>query len=479
MRNSLLILLSLFLFTSVTFSQLTHDTGPLKAATLSRAYIGHDEVAAGSGVVFNNSADAMFTAGIMYGTAATGVRGSVGSFTTSLQVVIINDMVNTTPLSGFTTNPFFNQITSQVAKDQNAPAPINLDVTMKSMSNTGDNFVIYVFDFNNNTGAAVNQFYAGIFSDWDVGAAAYASNRGGYDEPRKLIYQYGTTSADQKYYGLVSLTAYAGSNVTAEFPGTEATMRDILFTWMTTSNVTTINTNADYRSYIGSGPFNIAAGGTASAAFAVVVGTDLANLQANADAAQLKYNNHVLPVELTSFAASADNGTVTLNWATATEINNRGFEVEKSIDNADFRVIGFVNGFGTTTETRNYSFSESGLTEGKYYYRLRQLDFNGDYEYSPVAEVTVVTVFDFALDQNYPNPFNPSTKIFYSVAEAGHVKLSVYNLLGQEVASLVNSFMESGKYEINFNAADLPSGAYIYKIETAQFSQARKMLLTK
>jgi hypothetical protein len=477
-KNILFLLLPVLIFSTVSFSQLHHDTGTLKVTTLSRGYIGHDENEAGNGVVFNNSLDAMFTAGIMYGTAATGVRGSVGSFTSD-NLTIINNMVNTVPLSGFTSNNFFNQITSQVVKDQNSTAPINIEVTISSMSNTGDNFVIYVFDFKNTTSAALNQFYAGLFADWDIGLNAYGSNRGGYDEARKLIYQYGMTSADLKYYGLVALTSYSGSRVTAEFPGTAITMKDVLFTWITTSLVTTITVGADYRSYIGSGPFNLPVGGTVSAAFALVAGNDLANLQANADLAQLKYNNHVVPVELTSFTASADNGIVTLNWATATEINNRGFEVERSNNTEDFRVIGFVNGSGTTTESRNYSFSDAGLNAGKYFYRLRQLDFNGDYEYSPVVEVTVNSPIVYALDQNYPNPFNPSTKILYSIAEAGQVKISVYNLLGQEVSSLVNGFMEAGNHQVSFNASDLPSGTYIYKIETSQFTQARKMLLTK
>jgi hypothetical protein len=130
----------------------------------------------------------------------------------------------------------------------------------------------------------------------------------------------------------------------------------------------------------------------------------------------------VVPVELTSFTAVALNGTVTLEWTTATEVNNKGFDVERSSDNQNFSVIGFVNGFGTTTEGKSYSFSDAGLAEGKYFYRLRQIDYNGDFEYSPVIEADVTAPSVFLLSQNYPNPFNPSTKISYSIAEAGHVK---------------------------------------------------------
>lgn len=187
----------------------------------------------------------------------------------------------------------------------------------------------------------------------------------------------------------------------------------------------------------------------------------------------------IVPVELTSFTASAGNDNVTLNWTTATEINNKGFEVERSSNNADFSVIGFVNGKGTTTETSDYSFTDNNLTQGTYYYRLRQIDFDGQFEYSNVVEAVIEAPSVFALNQNYPNPFNPSTKINYSVAAPGNVKLAIYNLLGQEVATLINGFMEAGQYEITFDAKDLPSGSYIYKIETGQFVQARKMLLTK
>lgn len=187
----------------------------------------------------------------------------------------------------------------------------------------------------------------------------------------------------------------------------------------------------------------------------------------------------VVPVELTSFTAASVDGKVVLNWTTATEVNNRGFEIERSNNNVDFNVIGFVNGNGTTTETMNYAFTDNGVAQGSYYYRLRQIDFNGQSEYSDVVEVNVTAPAVFALDQNYPNPFNPSTRIHYSVAVPGNVKLAVYNLLGQEVATLVNGFMEAGQYDITFDAQDMPSGTYIYKIETSQFSQARKMLLTK
>lgn len=189
----------------------------------------------------------------------------------------------------------------------------------------------------------------------------------------------------------------------------------------------------------------------------------------------------VIPVELTSFTASVSANNVNLNWATATETNNLGFEVERAVsaENLSWEVVGFVNGAGTTVEQRSYSFSDHNLAPAHYVYRLKQIDFDGTFEYSDVvfAEVTPPAVY--SLEQNYPNPFNPSTTINYSIADDGLVQLSVYNLLGQEVISLVNEYKEAGSYTINMDASSLTSGAYFYKLTTPMYTQTKKMLLTK
>jgi len=186
-----------------------------------------------------------------------------------------------------------------------------------------------------------------------------------------------------------------------------------------------------------------------------------------------------VPVELTSFTASVSGNNVLLQWATATELNNSGFEVQRRTAETEYQVIGFVAGSGTTTEQRSYLFNDAKVANGKYIYRLKQIDFNGVFDYSYEIEVEVDAPAAYALEQNYPNPFNPSTNINYSIAEAGLVKIAVYNLLGQEVALVVNEFKEAGQHNISFNASGLPSGAYFYSIETPQFKQTRKMLLTK
>jgi len=190
----------------------------------------------------------------------------------------------------------------------------------------------------------------------------------------------------------------------------------------------------------------------------------------------------VTPVELTSFAANVNGTNVNLNWSTATETNNSGFQVERSNGSA-FEVVGFVAGNGTTTQIQNYSFTDQNLAAGKYSYRLKQIDFNGTFEYSNTIEADV-TVKEFSLSQNYPNPFNPSTKISFSLASDSKVSLKVFDVLGQEVATLFNGQMTAGVKDVVFDASKMNSGVYFYRIDASgvdgqKFSSTKKMILTK
>lgn len=187
----------------------------------------------------------------------------------------------------------------------------------------------------------------------------------------------------------------------------------------------------------------------------------------------------IVPVELTSFTANVKDGAVVLNWQTATETNNSGFEIERKSSNQNWIRVGFVEGNGTTTEKQYYSFTDKNINSGNYSYRLKQLDFNGAYEYSKTVEVEVVEPNKYELVQNYPNPFNPSTTIEFTIPQASKVSLKVYNLLGQEVRTLVNGIKDAGTHKINFDAKELNSGMYIYKIEAGSFTQVRKMTLLK
>ena len=188
--------------------------------------------------------------------------------------------------------------------------------------------------------------------------------------------------------------------------------------------------------------------------------------------------NGIVPVELSSFSANVNGSNVNLAWSTATETNNSGFEIQRK-SGEDFVSIGFVRGSGTTTELQNYSFTDTKLSVGNYSYRLKQVDFDGSFEYSNVVNVDLTAPTVFSLEQNYPNPFNPSTVINYNIPQNSFVTLKVYDVIGNEVATLVNQTQSAGKYEVRFDASNLSNGVYMYSIKTDNFTSTKKMILMK
>ena len=191
------------------------------------------------------------------------------------------------------------------------------------------------------------------------------------------------------------------------------------------------------------------------------------------------YVDVALPVELTTFSASKIGSKVKLTWNTATEINSFGFEVERSVINDNWTKIGFVNGNGNSSSPKSYTFEDKNLTSGKYSYRLKQIDNNGSFEYSKTIKIDLGLPDKFELSQNYPNPFNPTTTISFSLPESGNVKLTLYNLIGQEIGTTVNEYKESGIHTINFDGSELNSGIYIYKLQAGSFVETKKMILMK
>ncbi len=186
-----------------------------------------------------------------------------------------------------------------------------------------------------------------------------------------------------------------------------------------------------------------------------------------------------LPVELTSFSAEVWGNLVNLKWETATEINNFGFEIERSKDGCKWEKISFIEGLGNSNSPKQYSYKDERPITGKSKYRLKQIDFDGKHEYSDEIEVEVEILSKYELSQNFPNPFNPSTTIKFSLAESGMVEMEVYNTLGERVTRLINQEMDKGNHTIEFNAGNLPSGIYFYKLVSGNFSQVKRMVLIK
>jgi hypothetical protein len=191
-----------------------------------------------------------------------------------------------------------------------------------------------------------------------------------------------------------------------------------------------------------------------------------------------------IPVELTSFSASTDGKFVTLNWGTASEINNKGWEIERRIKNnendfTNWTIAGFVDGYGNSLNSRSYSFNDKNITTGIFQYRLKQIDYDGKYSFSNIVEVEVNLPDEFALFQNYPNPFNPETIIRFEVPVTAFVNLTIYNAVGELISVLVNKQMERGVYLWKFDAGNLPSGIYFYRLSSGDQIFTKKMILIK
>jgi hypothetical protein len=227
-----------------------------------------------------------------------------------------------------------------------------------------------------------------------------------------------------------------------------------------------------------------------------MVSWDEINSEMNTPTFQLLTNNYqgsfdgVLPVELSSFVAKYLNDKIELNWVTKTEINNYGFNIERRVNESEWNSIGFVEGHGTSTSPNEYSFTDKDVyTKGnKFQYRLKQIDNDGSFEYSDIVEVEVVPT-QFELSQNYPNPFNPNTTIRFSLPKETQLKINIYNMLGELVNTIADGTYEAGYHKVTFsteggsasggNSSPLPSGAYIYRIESPDYVQVKKMILIK
>ena len=214
------------------------------------------------------------------------------------------------------------------------------------------------------------------------------------------------------------------------------------------------------------------------------IGSDSLVSVGNEDIFLTQIGNNVVPVELISFTANFQQGKISLNWSTSTEKNNYGFEIQRSNDNLAFVKIGFITGNGTVTEKKDYSLVDGNINAKKYYYRLKQIDLDGTFTYSNVIEVGTQFPEKFELLQNYPNPFNPATNISFTLPADSRVTLSVFNILGELVETLINKELTAGRHNVVFDASKYVSGVFIYKLNSFQnngsnYSSVKKMIVTK
>ncbi|MEZ4700234.1 MAG: PA14 domain-containing protein [Rhodothermales bacterium] len=192
-------------------------------------------------------------------------------------------------------------------------------------------------------------------------------------------------------------------------------------------------------------------------------------------------DNAVLPVTLTRFEAMPDSGAVRLTWATASETNNAGFAIERSLDGSTFAQIGYLEGHGTTAERQTYAYEDrqTPASASVLWYRLKQIDFDGAFTYSQVISVDRLAPQRYALHRNYPNPFNPTTRIAYDLPVQDHVRLAIYDMLGREVRVLVDQTQPAGRYDVTFDAGDLPGGVYVYRLQSRSGTHSRSLVLVK
>jgi len=187
----------------------------------------------------------------------------------------------------------------------------------------------------------------------------------------------------------------------------------------------------------------------------------------------------ILPVELTKFSGIVSNRDILISWSTATEENSSGFEIERRTPSTNWEKISEIKAAGNSTSAKNYFYTDKGLINGEYYYRLKMTDLDGKFKYSNEIQVSVNAKDEFALNQNYPNPFNPTTTINYSIAKGGNVLLTVYNAIGSKLMVVVNEYKPAGNYSVQFDGSSFAGGIYFYRLESGGYSLVKKLILLK
>lgn len=372
-----------------------------------------------------------------------------------------------------------NEVTVTIDNSYNSQFyPPNVQVEEHIYGWTNGAYAIAKFIVTNNESSAINAVIGlEIIPQID---GDYASITTAFDSPSNVVVMNSTSYVGYEFFSdaitsMHSLDWFDGYENDADY-----------FTWLTQNSFdASFTSGADGPVVImGSAPVSINPGESYDFYLGIAIGADETMMMSNMSTAESLYDNSIVPVELTSFTVQASTGKVNLNWATATEVNNHGFEIQRKIvaanSQSDWVAIGFKEGAGTTTEKQQYSYVDNinGITAASLQYRLKQLDFDGTFEYSNIVETNILPTKMEVL-QNYPNPFNPSTVISFSLVKKEMVTVKIFNTLGQEVATLVNSELEAGYHNVTFNGSGLTSGIYIYSVQVGDNKYSRKMMLIK
>jgi len=369
-----------------SYTHLPHQTGSVELSVFNNGYLGDDGSLTGAGFRYKGKPTALWSGGVFYGSSSLGAVGMIRSFS-------IEDLQNKETMGPFQSDLSFGQISSvEIEEKGSQPFFYGVEISQRSYSRAGDDFVLCVYTIRNISSSLLNNFSVGCFLDWDIGSAF--SNLGGYDSSRSLAYQYDTAvpRSDSAYYGVVALNGMAGARVT-----TAGGSRIDFFSYMSTFLNESISGPGDYRTFIGSGPFSIPAGGARTVGFALVAGDDLAGLRTHADQARALWASGVI--------TSAPSVTI-----------------------------------------------------------------------SPET---------FSLEQNFPNPFNPSTTIRFAVPYRSQVHIEVFDILGQRVASILETVVDAGTYSVLWHAP-VSSGVYFYRLNAVAeqhpektYVDVKKMLFLK
>ncbi len=469
------LLTALLLVVGVTAAQAqtsqTHDTGTVTLQVFNNGILGSGASFAGTGFTYEGE-NGLFEGQLLVGLSATQVSGQAYATAAAHEWAALSSV---TPFS----SPFpgYDEAYETTYDDSAAPNPIGITVRQHSYSSSNasdDDYVLLGFTITNTSGQPRNNLYVGLFTDWDV--STYDQNLGGFDADNNLLYVWDNSLPSSTYFGLVALAANP-ANVSGWYhdvgDGANPTEAQ-LYAALTTPG-TIPDTPEDRRSVLGVGPVNLAAGATETFWFAMVGGASLAELQDNAAAAF----SAPVPVELVAFNAILDGPAVTLAWGTASETNNAGFEVQMKADDT-WTVLGYVEGHGTTTEAQTYRFNVGELAPGTYEFRLKQIDFDGQFAYHGTLEVAVETPGQFVLMPAYPNPFNPEATVRFAVRESKPVTLSLHDVLGRQIATLYEGTPAANEtLSVRIDGAGLPSGLYLIRMTGNGIAATRSVTLLK